>query len=270
VPLVMSGRPMIARRLSGLAVSVVLHAAAIALLVMLPSSPRKNSQGRTSESAVTFIAAPHEPGDQPGDRELVEPPAAADTRSSNAGHVEIAGFDFDIAKIRARRNALFAFLTTDLAFLDRVEAAIRSNHGRLVNPFAFRNRRTSKPPLSISNVRLQAIVDRSWSRRDRWLSFSEIAGLVQEHDPDEGRLPELLRAYLDQNILQPYYDADTRDPRFWTMLGLAADHIEFIDFIRGYARLHPSSKTTTDLLFLLDELAQGSRDALLMLIDTDP
>src|SRR5262249_40776615 len=149
-------------------------------------------------------------------------------------------------------------------------AEIRSKQGRLVNPSAARNRKPSRPPLSIGDVRLQAIVDRSWSRRERWLSFSEIAGLVQEHDPDEGRLPDLLRAYLDQNILQPYFDGDTRDPRFWTMLGLAADHIEFIDFVRSYARLHPSSRATTDLLFLLDELAQGSRDAFLMLMDTDP
>jgi len=45
---------------------------------------------------------------------------------------------------------------------------------------------------------------------------------------------------------------------------------ERLEWTNTYARLHPSSKTTTDLLFLLDELAQGSRDALLMLIDIDP
>jgi hypothetical protein len=54
------------------------------------------------------------------------------------------------------------------------------------------------------------------------------------------------------------------------MLGLCADHADFVDFVRSYARRHPSSRATTELLFLLDELLQGSRDALLMLLETDP
>ena len=44
-------------------------------------------------------------------------------------------------------------------------------------------------------------------------------------------------------------------------------HGDFIDFVRAFARQHPSSRTTTELLFLLDELAQGSRDVLLTLLD---
>jgi hypothetical protein len=83
-------------------------------------------------------------------------------------------------------------------------------------------------------------------------------------------VPALLRAYLDQNILQPFCEGDTKDPRFWAMLDNAADHADFIDFVRRFAREHPSSRTTTELLFLLDELVQGSREALLMLVDTKP
>jgi len=54
------------------------------------------------------------------------------------------------------------------------------------------------------------------------------------------------------------------------MLGLAADHAMFIELVRRFAREHPSSKVTIELLFLVDELAQGSRDTLLMLASTDP
>src|SRR5207248_2599690 len=52
--------------------------------------------------------------------------------------------------------------------------------------------------------------------------------------------------------------------------GLAADHVEFIGFISGFASAHPGTKATTELLFLLDQLAQANMDALLTLLDTDP
>jgi hypothetical protein len=52
------------------------------------------------------------------------------------------------------------------------------------------------------------------------------------------------------------------------MLGIAADHGDFIDFVGQYASRYPSSTVTTELLFLLDELAQGSFDALSLLLDT--
>ncbi len=51
----------------------------------------------------------------------------------------------------------------------------------------------------------------------------------------------------------------------WAQLGLAADHVDFIDFVSEYASQHPSSKTTTELLFLVDKLAQASLDALVTL-----
>ena len=54
------------------------------------------------------------------------------------------------------------------------------------------------------------------------------------------------------------------------MLENAADHADFIDFVRAFARAHPSSQTTTELLFLLDELAQGSFQVVLLLLETKP
>ena len=80
----------------------------------------------------------------------------------------------------------------------------------------------------------------------------------------------MLHAYVEQNWLQPYVDTTIRDPRLWTELGLAADHVGFIGFISRYASEHPSTKATTELLFLLDKVAQASRDALATLVDTDP
>src|SRR5688500_1708370 len=53
------------------------------------------------------------------------------------------------------------------------------------------------------------------------------------------------------------------------MLGLAADHLDVIQFVGRYAQQHPSSRTTTELLFLLDELAEANRAAFELLMQTD-
>jgi hypothetical protein len=179
-------------------------------------------------------------------------------------------FTFDVAKIRARANSLFPFLTLDLMFLERVPHDIRAAQQRMVNPLSGGLSGNHAPPLELSDEELRASIDRAWSRRKRWQSFTEIAQALSTHHPSLGRAPELIRGYLDQNILQPYCDGTNRDPRFWAMLENAADHADFVDFVRSYARTYPSSKTTTELLFLLDELLQGSRDVMLMLLETRP
>ena len=80
----------------------------------------------------------------------------------------------------------------------------------------------------------------------------------------------MLHAYLQQNGLQPYVDTTIRGPRVWTQLGLAADHVDFVGFISRYATEHPSTRTTTERLFLLDKLAEASLDALLALLSVEP
>jgi hypothetical protein len=139
-----------------------------------------------------------------------------------------------------------------------------------VNPLAGAAAGSAAPPLELAEEELRASIDRAWSRRKRWQSFGEIARGLSTSHPSLGRAPDLVRGYLDQNILQPYCDGTNRDARFWAMLENAADHADFIDFVRSYARTYPSSKTTTELLFLLDELLQGSRDVMVMLLDTHP
>ena len=53
-------------------------------------------------------------------------------------------------------------------------------------------------------------------------------------------------------------------------MDIAADHADFIELIADYAVRHPSTKATTELLFLLDKLTQASFDALTTLLNTEP
>ena len=53
-------------------------------------------------------------------------------------------------------------------------------------------------------------------------------------------------------------------------MGIAADHVTFIGFIRQYVTERPSTKAASELLFLLDTLAQASRDTLGLLLDSEP
>jgi hypothetical protein len=52
------------------------------------------------------------------------------------------------------------------------------------------------------------------------------------------------------------------------LLENASDHADFLEFIRSYARTHSSTKTTTELLFLMDELAQASREVATTVVAT--
>jgi hypothetical protein len=264
--LLLPARPQTARRLTGLAVSIPLHA----LLLMLLIAARMPSPAATMNAErMSTIAAIAVPEPAKADLLLTEEPGSPETGTEQES-VRVNGVDIDISKVRARRHVLFPFLTLDLRFLEPLTTERPPTPRKLVSPFAAASPRTRGEPLRISDAALQEAIDRSWSRRERWTAFGEIAALIGAHDPDDGRLPELMRAYLDQNILQPFCDDDIRDPRFWAMLDNAADHADFIDFVRGFAREHPSSRTTTELLFLLDELAQGSRDALLMMLASNP
>jgi hypothetical protein len=112
-------------------------------------------------------------------------------------------------------------------------------------------------------------VDKSWTRAHRWQAFDTIRQLTQDGDENDDRLATLIGLYRGQNALQPYADGPVRDLRLWAQLGLAADHVDFIGFIRGYASAHPSTKVTTELLLLLDTLAQANADALAVLVETN-
>ena len=182
-------------------------------------------------------------------------------------------FRFDIAKVAARAHVLFPFVTPGIALehftfppTPHAERLADYPAGRGGSP---RERRVARE-LALDDAQLQRLVDQSWSRRHRWERFQPLAKMTGAYSGESGRLPELLQRYCDQNSLQPYADAETKDPRLWVQLGIAADHVDFIGFIRRYAARHPGTQMTTALLFLLDNMAQGSRDALAPLLDVQP
>jgi hypothetical protein len=254
------------RRASGLAVSLWLHAAVVGLLI-LRSSSTDSAEGSADTQAsgeIAIVAVPEDlllPVD-PADDAREDPEIGRETG------LMIDEFTFDLDRIRRRRTSLFPFLTGDVLFLESVVEKTRLDPSALQNPLGAR-RVSDRPPLQLDVSGIQRIVDDAWSRRDRWTKFAEVAQLLRSHDPDGGLAADLVHAYLDQNLLQPYEDAATRDSKYWVMMELVSDHADFIDFIRRFARDHPSSRATTELLFLLDELAQGSLDSLLMLLGTD-
>ena len=182
------------------------------------------------------------------------------------------GSRYDTSRIRQRREVLFPFLTGRLPFLDELRAVGGAGSASaLRNPLGTgrRRRRQEQPPLELSAAARDALVDGSWSRRDRWQSLAKIVELTGRYDPDDGQLPAVVRGHVERNLLQPYLESSPPDPRFWVMLGLAADHLDVIQFVGRYAQQHPSSRTTTELLFLLDELAEANRGAFELLMQTD-
>jgi hypothetical protein len=264
--------PLPRHRREAFSASATLHLVAFALLTVAPPAPPPNEP----VIAVAYvprdaIATPQEDAARPGPPpETIITEEAIELPGQEAAPLDIAGLQLDTSKVRRLRDALFPFITAPLPFLDVVLDKYRSTPDRLVNPFGRERRPSTLPPLALDESARQRLVDRAWSRRERWDNFQEIAALIEAHDPDEGDAPVLMRTYLEQNLLQPYFDTTTRDPRFWVMLDLAADHARLIEFIGSFVTRHPSSRATTELLFMLDEFAQASRDALLMLLSTSP
>ena len=189
-----------------------------------------------------------------------------DERSSR---VRLPEFTVDYQKVVRHAASLFPFLTGRVSLETNAAQASTMRRGTLTNPLVNHAEYVGRP-LTITDAALQALLDASWSRRDRWRVFEPIAAAARQFDPDVGRLSDLLRGYEEQNGLQPYVDASLRDPRLWVELGLAADHADFIDFIGTFTAQHPRTRARIDLLFLLDKIAQASLDALVTLLDSIP
>jgi hypothetical protein len=259
------------QRVSAFGVSATIHVVAVMAAIRLAAGSSLTLASRPapmSEPAVVLVESlpPSESA-----TEIDAPPDSLGIHvDEESSRVALPGFTFDFSKVAKHATGLFPFLAGSPS-LDRVTApARRQARSRLANPLAQQPSDGHKPPLVLGNAALQSVVDKAWSRRDRWRVFHAVAALADAHSPSEGRLPALLGEYVAQNGLQPYIDAATRDPRLWVELGLAADHADFIDFVSRFAARNPSTKATTELLFLLDKLAQGSLDALTTLVDTDP
>lgn len=264
---------MIARYLSAFAGSLAVHAGMIALLVWLlsPRLPGVVVETAPPSAMPAFVVPPEDatyPGLKPIDPGRKDRLPELNAESST---VSVLGFRFDALKISERAHVLFPFVTPGVS-LDHF--ALHGPRDGVVfrNPWS-RQRGPSKTdgaPLFMSDAAIDALVDRTWSRRERWAAFEPIRALIDTHAGNAGSLPGIIQRYTDRNALQPYQDMGIRDPRLWTQLGLAADHVSFIALIRQYAADHPSTRTTTELLFLLDRIAEASRDALAVLLDSDP
>jgi len=227
------------------------------------------------QTLTTFIVTPEDTtfhGLNPVVRDPDEWKLELDDQTST---LSLGSFKFDVAKVLARADVLFPFVTPGLALEHFALKPPGEMHESLDDPFAASNGRRGRrgtTRLELTDDALQKIVDQSWSRRDRWSLFAPLIALADAHDPNDGQLPDLLHAYVEQNWLQPYVDAslNLRDTRLWTEIELAADHVNFIGFIRRYTSEHPSTKAATELLFLLDKIVQASRDTLTTLLDTQP
>ena len=102
-----------------------------------------------------------------------------------AASVTLPGFTFDFGKVANRATRLFPFLTGSPS-LDRVTAPARSrSRSCLPNPLAQAPSDEHRPPLVLGEAALQPVVDKAWSRRDRWRLFHTIAGLADAHSPND-------------------------------------------------------------------------------------
>ena len=230
------------------AVSLSLHAAAaVAWLIAAMLPPAISIPEAAPMIEIARIELPP-PEDAPIAIEHPIPP-------EQLSGYELSGLPFNLGKIAARRESLFPFITADLGFLERMATDLRAGSAHLRNPL---DPSLNAKPLELDAKLTQQLIDEAWSRRDRWIRFKQVAALLAGHDANAGMAPALMRQYLDQNLLQPYCAGKTKDGQYWALLENASDHAQFLEFIRRYARTRSSSRTTTELLFLMDELAQAS------------
>jgi hypothetical protein len=257
------------QRVGSFALAFLLHVLCLWVLI----SPFKTSSGalETKQGEVTTRSVASKPAASTSTPSESAQRDEVDAHVPSPASLRVYGFQFDLRKIRSRWRDLFPFVTTSLSF--QSVARVQRGEGGLIfaDPTLLPRPLPPAPPLlSMSDTAIQRMADQTWSRRDRWSHFADYVKLATAYHPDRGSLSSALRAYIQQNALQPYTDTSFPDPRRWAMLELAADHQDFIDFVMSYVREHPSTRTATELLFLLDQLAQGSRDAFVLLLETNP
>ena len=260
---------MTARYICALGLSAALHLLAVAAL--MPAGSTAAVHRAPNDRMPIVVAAAVEDSSFPGLNPVDRYTASSAAEHHPLSSLSIGNVRIDVEKIGYRQRVLFPFVTPGLA-LELFFPTLPSEDRLIFRRPSIdgRSKRAASRPLEMSEAALQAVVDRSWSRRDRWQAFEPIQTILETYSADDDRVARLLREYRDQNSLQPYSDTDIRDTRLWAQIGLAADHVTFIGFIRRYASDHPSTRPTTELLFLLDRIAQASRDALAVLLDSDP
>jgi hypothetical protein len=223
--------------------SLMLHLLAGAWISWLASPVPPGPTGQTADPMDVFVVPPAEPRlpQLPGLNPIDTSQADLMIPSlDGSSALSLPDFTYDFSRIASRAALLFPFVTPGLA-LDRfVPAPPREAIDSFRDPFApqpadARRRGRNKPPLVFGDAALESMIDRCWSRTDRWGAFQHLVKLANTYNPDVGRLPAVFRRYLEQNGLQPYVDTTIRDARLWVELGLAADHVKIVGLINLYA-----------------------------------
>ena len=181
-------------RIVAFALSLALHLLlALATLrhAPLPTRPPSPSPARP---AITFFVPPADDEKFPG----VKPLETVDentgpARTRRAPRLTLDQFTFNVAKVADRAHVLFPFLTPGISW-DHLPLVPETNRQKsLENPFkrtASAKKREPANPLVLEGLALQAMVDKAWSRRDRWKAFQPIISLADGHDADVGDLPQ--------------------------------------------------------------------------------
>lgn len=262
------------RRLLGFAASFAIHALTIAgALLMTARSVGQTATPARQTRPIEVVVVKPEPGALPGLKP--SPDSARNPRPLAPGastDVALPHFAFDFRKIADRATLLFPFLTPGLSLERFALVPQRNVHIGLDNPLP--DLPPTGPivggPLEMNELDRQHVIDGAWSRRERWQGFQSIVSLANTYSATRGALPSIVQMYVAQNALQPYIDTTVRDQRLWAQLGVAVDHTDFVSFISQYVSAHPSTRTSTELLFLLDKLIEANLDDLITLLQINP
>lgn len=259
---------MLARYGGAFATSVALHAAIAAALIWPASGLFRRSA--TERSVEVLLLPPAEDSRFPGLKPVPRIELGLSPDEWSAHPEQLAGAD--VERIAEHAAVLFPFVTPGIAleaFFPRVGPP---SHLIFETPFLRRGNTAPSATgrrLHMSDAAIQALVDKSWTRGNRLRAFDRVAKIIGAYDADDERLATLVRRYRDQDGLEPYADGSVRDLRLWAQLGLAADHVGFIGYIRDFVAAHPSTRVGTELLFLLDSVAQANQDALAVFVETN-
>jgi hypothetical protein len=261
---------VLGRYLSAFSGSLALHLALVLIFLWPVRTGIPPQPSVSTPPPLTVFAVPQEDARFPG-LKPVDPGSAAGIQplDQDSAVVSIGDFKFDASKLVQRAAVLFPFLSPGIS-LDHFAIHPGGERVLVYERPAHAARGRVLRPLEMSERAIQALTDRTWSRRERWDAFQPIAQLATQYSAADGAMPVVFQRYTDQNALQPYRDMAIRDPRLWAQLGLAADHVSFIAFIRTYTAAHPGTRGSIELLFLLDRMAEASEDALQTLLDCNP
>ena len=166
------------RRISALGVSLTFHVIAAVLITWVAPSSRPVARTRTAPLAVAVAPTPDD-GEAPRPARPATARAGAIVAIPSDLNIPVEdgdsqfslegvafSFVFDFEKIAKSAPQLFPFLTGS-GSLEGLTAPPNSGKAALSRWLALLSGTQSKPPLMLSDRELQALVDRSWSRRDR-------------------------------------------------------------------------------------------------------